>query len=52
MCQGFIQFSVFLHHFVLVKLANNSIRVKDFFALTSGNPYWLRNDSVCVGHHG
>ena len=28
MCQGFSHFSVFLHHFVLAKLATNSIRVK------------------------
>ena len=28
MCQGFSNFSVFLHHFVLAKLATSSIRVK------------------------
>ena len=28
MCQGFSHFAGFLHHFVLVKLAINSIRVK------------------------
>ena len=29
MCQGFSHFSASLHHFVLAKLANSSIRVKD-----------------------
>ena len=28
---GFQSFSVFLHHFILAKLANSSIRVKDRF---------------------
>ena len=28
MCQGFSHFSGILHHFVLAKLANSSIRVK------------------------
>ena len=28
MCQGFSNFSGFLHHFVLAKLATSSIRVK------------------------
>ena len=28
MCQGFSHFSVFLHHFVMAKLATNTIRVK------------------------
>ena len=31
MCQGLRLFSGFLHHFVLAKLATNSIRVADFW---------------------
>ena len=29
MCQGFSHFSVFLHHFVLVKLGTSSLRVDE-----------------------
>ena len=54
MCQGFNHFSVFLHHFVLAKLATSSIRVNcsipATFALESNgketrNPFgWLDSD--------
>ena len=37
MCQGFNRFSGFLHHFVLAKLANSSIKVKNKVTKTRSN---------------
>ena len=53
-CQGFWHFSVFLHHFVMAKLATSSIRVNP--PMLEGLPCWLYGLRRChcflaVSHH-
>ena len=45
---GFNYFSGFLHHFVLAKLANSSVRVKEFGVMFTWNIYHWTQVSLCT----